>query len=158
MNDVGSRPDLYLRPLFYDALSGEFTPFTDPEKRHTLGRLLVGTYLRGEIEVLNEDDAPYEKYIYTPSWAGQISVSLTCEYGSSDNQQIRTAWGLWMRNSENQNYLNVVDGQTGQIEEMHIGTNVDGIDADCYHELVLGPKIALAREAATEAARKFFNQ
>lgn len=57
---------------FYDALSGEFTPPTDPlGRKHTLGRLMLGTFEKGAVENPNSHR---EMRIYTPSWAPISSV------------------------------------------------------------------------------------
>lgn len=58
--------------LFYDALSGEFQPPTDPKGRiHTLARLAVGAGQRGEAVAQQAS-----LYRYTPSWAvGSYAVA-----------------------------------------------------------------------------------
>lgn len=52
---------------FYDALSGEFHPPTDTERRaHTLGRLLLATYEKGDVV---DPHSHREMRTYQPSWA-----------------------------------------------------------------------------------------
>ena len=48
--------DLFINPLYMDALSGEFQATATPEKLHTLGRLAVATFNTGkQVEPTHED-------------------------------------------------------------------------------------------------------
>lgn len=71
-----------VRPEFYDVLSGEFLPQTDPaRKRHTLGRLAVATYRRGErIQLVSDLTTPGTvTMLYDPSWATHTQVVTNWE-------------------------------------------------------------------------------
>lgn len=79
---------LALNPLFYDALSGEFTPSTDINHQHTLGRLAVATYEKG-VDVSGNNpayshdgegdiDGFMDIRQYTPSWAREVLSIVEC--------------------------------------------------------------------------------
>lgn len=62
-----SARELVNHSYFMDALSGDFYPPTDPRHRkHTLGRLLLGTIEKGSVENPNSHR---EIRTYEPSWA-----------------------------------------------------------------------------------------
>ncbi len=67
-----------MRPLFYDALSGDFEPQSDPlHRKHTVGRLAIATFLKGEvIEDYDSSDVDLIGIRYTPSWAPRVKVLI----------------------------------------------------------------------------------
>lgn len=80
------RPNLVINPLFYEALSGEFLPPSDLEKRaHTLGRLAYAAFLKGK-QILPHAPAGRAQtayFRYKPSWAPTVEAELDCElYGN----------------------------------------------------------------------------
>ncbi|HUA13260.1 MAG TPA: hypothetical protein VL989_02045 [Candidatus Sulfotelmatobacter sp.] len=56
-----------VEPVLLDALSGDFTPQSDSGNKHTLGRVVIATLLKGAEAY---DASPFPRYIYTytPSW------------------------------------------------------------------------------------------
>lgn len=57
---------------FYDALSGNFNPPSDPQGRtHTLGRLMIATFEKG---VETNHGSHRQRHTYRPSWAPVTSV------------------------------------------------------------------------------------
>jgi hypothetical protein len=85
-NNPPKFPDFDAYPLFYEALSGEFQPPGDPLKRtHTLGRLSIAAYQRGEatdmptgLMLPNFIHGP-EAYRYTPSWAPSVEATTVVD-------------------------------------------------------------------------------
>lgn len=71
-----------INPLVYDALSGGFIPESDPERTHTLGRLLVASFLKGtySLDTPEPDEGVivFSQSVYTPSWAKHVTVTTGC--------------------------------------------------------------------------------
>ena len=71
---------IYFKPLFYDALSGDFSPFVDPtQMRITLGRLMVATYQQGEEEPIDSETSVTRISRITP-WMPSVRTSLSCAH------------------------------------------------------------------------------
>ncbi len=84
------RPDsnLDVRPIFMDAISGEFVAPQDPQRTHTLGKLLIATYQKGDL-FSGEDQPPHipRSYAYDPSWLSSVRAILKCYEGYGRNAQ-----------------------------------------------------------------------
>ena len=134
--------DFTVRPLFYDALSGEFTPATDP-RQHTLGRLAVATIKKGSYSL--QDSGSYPAYSYTPSWAPEV----TCEVDGVFTIGGRAILQGISLSRDNDRSLYVRD---------YAGTAVDVIGGaeDMRYELELGEHLLVARQAVSAAAEAFF--
>ncbi len=66
--------DLQVNALFYDALSGEFTPQCDPQGRqHTLAHLALATLGKG-VEV--EAPGNLSAISSNPTWAPEVAVTV----------------------------------------------------------------------------------
>lgn len=75
-------PELFVHPLFYDALSGGFYPNSDPGgPRHTLGRLAYAAFQKGEPMIGEADclDTARSAFLYNPSWAPRIEADIFCD-------------------------------------------------------------------------------
>lgn len=147
---------LRVHHLFYDALSSEFKPPSDPEERlHTLGRLAYATARKG-----NEDVGGFNLYKrsfrYVPSWAA--SCEVTAKYTRKFNETLLTLEDLELAGSENNSL---------RIEALPVGDNPDDpefrftiTDVACNSEtydLELGCKLTVARTALAGVAQEFFN-
>ena len=73
---VRSTANLFMRPLATEALSGEFRPPSDPQRRkHTLARLAVATFTDGEGEVTSTGVIVRRR----PLWAPVVEASVECD-------------------------------------------------------------------------------
>ena len=145
---------LGVRPLFYDALSGEFVPPSDPNGHaHTLGRLAYASVLKGEISrnevVPGIGRRVVDTYTYVPSWSGVISRAIR------EQSSMGFIAGLELRpNVEGEvEKLGVYDIQ---LNDGHRGIQLVGTDERTI-PLELGESIGQSRSAVTEAAQSFFD-
>jgi len=139
---------LFVRPSFYDALSGEFRYSGDPECRvHTLGRLAQSSFIKGEIEEIDtECDPGYYVARYSPSWAPHTAVDVDYDVHAG---VIDVATGVMLRpvNSTAEGLYFTVNNNV-----LSIGSS----DDDVYYSLALGKSIITARQAVTEVVEQFF--
>lgn len=143
-----SREPLFVRPLFYDALSGEFTAPTDNLRRkHTLGRLAYASYAKGEHRVNEDVDPPYLECLYVPSWAGHVSVQTDFDF-DENGVQPTVLYGVQLKDNV-ERVLYIANEHPG----IYIGT-VD--HEDLRFPLELGDNLARARAAVTDAVQSFF--
>jgi hypothetical protein len=131
--------------LFYDALSGEFYPATDPKHRaHTLGRLCVATFQKGE-----RTNAEPDKYRYAPSWAtGTMAVAGAERNGRAAN--------LRLENFEQQSWA-VFEALTSPA--LFNGPLIRITDSTGFHltqQLRLGPELNEIRAIAADTAQEFY--
>lgn len=68
-----------INPVLYEALSGEFAPECDPDRQHTVGRLVIATFQKGD---RNMTMSPMEGFQmdYSPSWAPDSKVTISGKY------------------------------------------------------------------------------
>jgi hypothetical protein len=143
----------FIRSHIYDALSGEFRPPTDPEKRlHTLGRLAIATVTKGQYTLNHEDESFDPLFTYRPSWAPDVTAQVTGEYLTPHLMAIASL----DLNDESGRGLFVSDetdksGVVLQIDDSE--EPGDGI----YYDLALGAELQDARAAVTKAAQEFFS-
>lgn len=147
--------NVFVRPHFYDALSGEFKPSTDERGiTHTLARLAVGTYVRGSrsIDGIDTDDRSLVRAEYTPSWAPITSVA----YGNAElSDTAVNICGLHLF-SEKSGSLEYIDAL---FLDMGRGLVILSSDVEIAHlPLSNGDNNELfaARATATETAQAFF--
>jgi hypothetical protein len=72
---------IYGDPLFLDAMSGEFTAHTDPDTVHTLGRLIVDIFNKGEQVATSAEDETLvgsagiiHTVSHQPEWAAGVEA------------------------------------------------------------------------------------
>jgi len=72
---------IYGDPLFLDAMSGEFTAHTDPDTVHTLGRLIVDIFNKGEQVATSAEDETLvgsagiiNTVSHQPEWAAGVEA------------------------------------------------------------------------------------
>lgn len=138
--------NLFIRPLLYDALSGEFQPNTDTLKHSpSLGRLAVESYQKGT-RVPTVDMQGTRRVRYNPTWA-----PVTVESG----------WKRMNQDNLSLSHLAITDGNGHQIKFEDQPHNdrlfiVQGIDS-FYLPLGLGEELDHAQVTATEKAQTFFD-
>jgi hypothetical protein len=133
--------------LFYDALSGEFHPATDPQHRaHTLGRLCVATFQNGE-----RTETEPDKYRYPPSWAaGTMAVARASRNGQPASLRLETP--------EQQSWA-VFEALTSPA--VFNGPLIRITDSTGFHltqQLRLGPELNEIRAIAADTAQEFYGQ
>lgn len=148
---TAERPaELYIKPLFYDALSGEFRPPSDPQKQvQTLGRLGYTAFNEGELELINHSVEPQLDFRYTPSWAPNTVTTLHCSQVGEGG--LLVAHTVSLTNTDSKKSLHIMDTRPGWMEIGH------GDDEKAL-PLELGESLAAARLAVAEAAQMFFDE
>jgi hypothetical protein len=143
---------ILINPMYGDALGGEFFPPTDPGKAHTLGRLAVGTVLKGSRPDTSEmsDTA---NYTYCPSWAPGVTATATC----LEKRRIKYSEIIRLRLAQPHNSYSlllrsIVDGGQGPDRiEIIFGSESQELP------LALGPDISTARGTVSKFAQEFFD-
>ena len=150
---------LVVNPTFIDALGGEFTPASDPDRQHTLGRLLVATFQKGELSQPAWDAIGGLAYdlAYHPSWASNVISRITC----LEQSEWSTVTGLWLRKTGLDGAyerVGIMDHNSRRSDAGHLRLLEPGqLGTGTEFALDLGPQINQAREAVTKAAQKFFS-
>lgn len=144
--------DLHIRPLFYDALSGEFYPQTDKRGgKHTLGRLAVAAFTKGSYRPSRETNPSYSIFSYRPSWA----PSVKAEVDGDPEPNVST---ILVRG------LTLFHASVGRLDISDCGMNGP---ANVYIErpgaywripLELGKEIDIARDLVTQVAQTYFEE
>lgn len=148
--------NIYVNPLFYDVLSGEFNPPTDPAKRaHTLGRLALATFSKGEWTppAIGGSRA---KFTYEPSWAPQALVEVTASRlpKTQDTPEIVSLSLLAPEQPDNDTFFYTVGGPDNGT---HVAISRLQRMESTILPLELGPGLAQGRELATQVAQEFFD-
>lgn len=143
---------LYVRPLFGDAISGEFVPSCDAQMRkHTLGKLMYAAVDKGE-HAINDIAYPhYSVFRYQPSWAPNTRVKIEC--GHVEGAELLVlAGGIHLADAVGRTlYIN--DENYDGPQNVHIETP----DAEVRLPLALGEPLQVARQAVTAELQKFFD-
>ena len=137
--------------LFYDVLSGEFIPPTDPQLRvHTLARLAAVACEKGEDGELDG------MRVYYPSWANQsfIEVDQADGEGPYDTSlYISDAYGRWPRDLRiTHTRLNRAMGPERDCTVIR-GRKIDEI----VRPLTLGPELQDTRRIIAEVAQDYYD-
>ncbi len=143
-------PEILLgRQMFYDVLSGEFSPATDPlESVRTLGRLAQEAFSYGD-EVSGPAVDAHVGVLYTPVWAPSVKVLVVCDaVGESDFLLLKKI------------SLDTKDGPKLALEDVSLGNQrviqvKDGPDTTA---LRLGIELPATKALITQAATRFFMQ
>jgi hypothetical protein len=156
--------ELFLRPLFYDALSREFTPLSDPERRsHTLGRLAYAAFVKGDVVTTGfpqQIEGGWSK-VYSPSWAPNVNARLDGisvidpNIASTENSTMYNVKSLCLEANDGNHYLDLIDNTWHEdgTSAMLLATN----GSERKLELELGRKLELARGTVVTHALSFFN-
>jgi hypothetical protein len=151
MSMSSKKLEVSISPLFYDALSEEFMPNTDPHL-HTLGRLASATIQKGGVDILKDKGVlgdKYARHTYQPSW-GNFRTSTVESSFVGKNHLAMDAIRLdqpWPFDALTITRTLDQDGEAITIFQ-------DG--GSRRYELELGEKLFLAREAVAHAAEIFF--
>ncbi len=150
MTDV--KREIVVSPLFYDALSGEFVPDSDPERRkHTLGRLSMAAVQKGEATQVDRWRRDFE---YKPSWAPGVLATAVCSHMPKDKllsseTEILSLIGVDLADRVNGSSLTVIEEENGlSVIENEITFGLMPLE--------LGPEIARARCIVAARAFSFF--
>jgi hypothetical protein len=143
---------LTVNPLFYEALSGEFLP-VGSETSHTIGRLAVATFQKGEIaddSRTNLSNDLWYEVNYSPSWANDVKSSVLCleHHGRSDHALLRHI--ILMREDESLRIADESYFRSKQTVKLVRNGNATTLPAN------LGSEVLSARNAITQAAQEFF--
>lgn len=147
---TANNAELFSRPLFYDALSGEFKPSSDKLQRaHTLGRLAYAAFSKG-VPVDGTDATAL--YVYKPSWAPHVSVTVDCDLDRMDpaTQKLYGLY-LWSDESGPLDIYDISDSRQAALEISALG----GKEARLGIEL--GEELNLARIQVAQVAQSFFD-
>lgn len=137
-----------VHPLFYDALSGEFTPPSDPETQHTLGRLTFAVLAKGE---RNTETQAIDAVSYSPSWAPEVTATVA--YSDNPDDEYRLVTGLWLRADTSNQTLHIADNR---LRSGHVGVYLASAGVREL-PLSLGQELNEARSRVTDAAQRFFD-
>jgi hypothetical protein len=140
----------FVRPLFYDALSGEFQPPSDELQRsHTLGRLAYEAY---SIGLRIDRHADMKTFAYQPAW--EPSVRASAVHDTYQDLLILRQLQL----THNQNWLTISSSFDGGSLEMARGDRGEAnSEVRSSLTLELGEELDKTRNAVTQAAQDFFN-
>ncbi len=156
--------EIPIRPLFYDALSGEFVPPSDKLGRsHTLARLAVAASQKGEYNLrsLRSEHAPSslkiqetEFYTYSPSWADVLVRIVRRRITQTNPLNPGNVEGILLGSQNTANSLEVYEVTPYDRPEQRririVGSEV--------LELPLNlAEIEAAREAVTRSTQEFFD-
>jgi hypothetical protein len=143
--------NLWVRPLFYDALSGEFHPSGDlAKKAHTVGRLAVATFKKGTRSydtTVGFGSIRGEQLHYRPSWSPITDATILCTMRG----QRPELSGIALRDDYGSTLV-VKDTSEEQVQARLI--TIEGFSIDLALEL--GEELDHARSLITQTARDFF--
>jgi hypothetical protein len=146
MNRAGRT--MLVKPLFYEALSGEFYSSTDElNGPHTLGKLAVAAFKKGK-EVMVADDA--SRFEYRPSWASNVLVDAS--FGNVGNLCILHELDL-ATSARRISFLNHPTPPSGEFM-----TVLTGGGNNTNFDLELNEELAIAGSFVTSMAIDFFQQ
>lgn len=128
---------------FYDALSGEFLPPSDPYgQTHTLGRLMLATFKNGQI---SNPRSFQETRQYRPSWA---LISSVVSVSHDDDIRSLTLIGY-------QNDLRIVHSHDQDTRGIQVFTEDTAIPA--FRSPLPGKSYKDTQNAVSGLAQEFFN-
>lgn len=144
--------DLFVRPLFYEALSGIFLPPDDRlHQSQTMGRLAYAAFSEGERSLNHALSPPYPEFTYLPDWASGVTVKIDCEMvRRSARTLILQGIHLSELSSDRRVYINDTSGP-GE-PSMHIGTRANDL-----HLSLSGNRLYGAKETVARLVQSFFN-
>ena len=147
--------DVTIRPLFYDALSGNFHPPKDPfGHAHKLSRLIVATTQKGTDSLDRETILTNVTYTYLPEWASGVTSKVDAIIPGE--QSLAIVAGMHLHDESGEHSLSVEDVVDDDGHHLRLASELQGIGN--YYPLELGKKLHVARLAVANAAQKFFNE
>jgi hypothetical protein len=151
---MSGRPEtLFVRPLFYDAISGEFTPPTDPlHGQHTLGRLAIASFIKGS-RVTNTPGS--EEYHYVPSWAENVDTWVDVLQDTPSFARHLTV--LSLRNQQDESQILTIADTRYTRSSVDRGITITDTEGMQFLPLSLGEELAAARQLIAEKAQNFFD-
>ena len=149
-------PALHARPLFMDALSGEFRHPDDTQDRtHTISRLLVATYVKGEVDSRPSADIQLDIYKYNPSWASHILAEVM---GITTDETFN-AFGIVLTDTKTPRSLQLKDEIVGGNRETLAINELLGLSARFRRmDLALVDPVVEDRQAVQVAVANLFNR
>lgn len=146
--------NIFVRPSFAGSINGDFEPPADPGSTHTLGRLLRGTILRGDLVRIDPDTEETfletEEYHYLPEWAPGTTAVVACLQEESLSGPLVFPTRISLRTGQTQ--LDIADGL--YATPLLDAVNVNGR----WLSLASGENESYARNVITDYARSFFAQ
>lgn len=147
--------ELVVRPLFFEALSGEFAPPSDIlGRKHTLGRLAFATFLRGNTHSRIKINENLFGISYDPTWTSNVKAIVFCE---KIDEKLLILSGVSLSIKGN-NLSLAIDDDTDGIA-YGFGTPAVGIHSSYYDiETPLEPieRLDNTKNVITQAAQDFF--
>jgi hypothetical protein len=146
-------------PLFIDVLSGEFSVSGNtPNKKHTLGRLAVATFQKGDIsnaEIPEEFVGASYVLLYTPSWAPTVSSSVACIEDHNNSILVGLQLSKTLAGESRSTLIaRDIPEPTGTKRRLEFAAPDDGLSFDTL--LDLSTDLTDIRGKITQAALAFF--
>lgn len=134
--------------LFYDVLSGEFTPPSDPEhSQHTLARLAVATSEKGR--------GPDDCRDYVPSWAQDTYTLLETDI---IGDHVLSIGSSALDKSNFHQFADFTSDPARGPRDRHELVITDNTGLEVVHPLELGPRLNELRAEIAKIAQKFYDQ
>jgi hypothetical protein len=154
MSELVAITNVLIHPLFYDALSGEFEPLSDPMgRKHTLGRLAFASCVKGEITDTHDlSDFTLLDRTYSPSWAPAIKATVSGDIGRDRlDETTFTLRELSISTDQTaHNHLSIRENQhRGEVFGVEIN--------DSHFSVDLGESLLSVRSLIADEAQKFFD-
>jgi hypothetical protein len=131
---------------FFDALSGEFVPKTDPNgQTQTLGRLSLATIRYGISTIEDCDGDPFPVFTSLPLWAGGVTCRVEGIYTGHSQPDM---FGVQLKNERGKELWI----HTPAPSDLMIGMD----NEDLAYSLRAGRPLEISRAAVTLAAEEFF--
>lgn len=150
----------FIDPLFYEALSGEFFPDCDPQKRaHTLGRLTVGAVSKGRPDTPMQIDIGRKFYEYEPTWSEGITAVVGCVVISRNVELIQSLTLESQQDSIGYHHITpstLIDDSPAAQKIMIINPMKSGLPAREL-DIQLGPDLASVQQEVARTSQQFFN-
>jgi hypothetical protein len=154
---------LSVHPLFFDALSGEFIPTSDPQQRqHTLGRLAYAAFTKSDLipaddmHVVNTIGDPFMA-VYRPSWAPTVETTVTGSLEEDDHAFRLTGIELLNEQGELLRISNHYYNEEQNSFQMKLPGGRNGpVATTVSGSLALGDGLSYARAKITQEAERFF--
>ena len=148
--------NIFVRPLFFSALTGEIRPLIDEQRRtHTLGHLSIATFTQGELTIDPEDEELIS-YVYRPSWAPEVESRVFCETDDNNNPTHLVSAELSLPSSERPHHgLCIIDAL---LSDRGRGLIIIDDNDDKFMSLHLGDELTAARQAVAQSALDFFDK
>jgi hypothetical protein len=157
----GNPNDLYVQPLVMDALSGDFVHPANPQKTHTLGRLMAASYARGIRHPMRGMSLfgysglvnAHATRVYKPSWGDGITAKTWVRERVSPAPYLDVAVGLSLHAEDNTSTLELAFTERGVIIG---GFAQNGQSHTITHNISLAANLDAVRDHLAGYAQQFF--